>query len=69
MTDKQLIAEQARTIKVLRGENEIYKARLDSVRNEFEYLHEYLRILKTNLNKHMSNPKLYPKGRQKRSEH
>lgn len=71
MDDKELIAQQAHTIKLLRAEADIYRDRAENVRAEVSYITEYLKTFLKNLNKHMSNPKLYPRnrGNRKQSEH
>lgn len=69
MTEGELIAQQGRRIKILEAEADVYRTRIENLRGEIEYLHEYLRCLKNNLNKHMSNPKLYPKYRFSKDEH
>jgi len=61
MEKEQLIAAQAIRIKELESQCDVYQRRIKNVGAEIEYLHEYLKILKNNLNKHMSNPRLYPK--------
>lgn len=71
MEDKELIAQQGRTIKLLRAEATLYRDRAESVRAELSYITEYLKTVLKNQNKHMSNPKLYPRNRgsRKQSEH
>jgi hypothetical protein len=69
MKQTEVIATQGRRIKALEDQAKIYQTRMRDVKAELDYICEYVKRLKNNLNKHMSNPKLYPHGNPDRCEH
>jgi uncharacterized coiled-coil DUF342 family protein len=69
MDDLELIKEQRRQIRNLEMERDLIRQRVIDMKAELDYICEYLNMLRKNINKHMSNPKLYPKEGITKQEH